>query len=67
MATLGARFKTGQVCDTAGIYIFDGYMDGIARPGPTAAERSFTLALGHTFPPVHSQNAGAWWKLQRLT
>ena len=66
MSKVGDRFKTGQVCDTSGSYVFDGYTDGSATPGPTQEERVIPLSKGETFPPVKSSQKACWWKLQRV-
>ncbi|MBL9102937.1 MAG: YjzC family protein [Myxococcales bacterium] len=65
MSNIGDRFKTGQTCDTSGVYAFDGYTDGAAGPQPTQEERVITLRGGQTFPPIRSTNRGAYWKLMR--
>lgn len=67
MAKVGDRFKTGQVCNTTGSYVFDIYVDGTSTPAPTANERVIPLSSGETFPPVRSSSKAAWWKLQRIT
>ncbi|HEY0138074.1 MAG TPA: YjzC family protein [Nannocystis sp.] len=67
MSKIGDRFKTGQTCDTSGIYGFDGYTDASAGPQPTQEERVITLRASQTFPPIRSTNHGAYWKLQRAT
>jgi hypothetical protein len=66
MAKIGDRYKTGQVCEASGVYIFDGYTDGSTTPSPTEAERVIPLSKGEVFPPVKSKSKGAYWKLQRL-
>jgi hypothetical protein len=66
MANVGDRFKTGTLCETSGSYVFDGYTDGTSTPAPTAEERVEPMTKGRTFPPIRSQNKGAWWKLQRI-
>lgn len=65
MSKIGDRFKTGQICDTSGVYAFDGYTD--AGPGrqPSAEERVISLHAGHPFPPIRTTERGAYWKLQR--
>lgn len=65
MSNIGDRFKTGQTCDTTGVYVFDGYTDGASGPQPTAEERVIDLRIDQTFPPIRSSNRGAYWKLQR--
>ncbi|NOK12583.1 YjzC family protein [Corallococcus exercitus] len=67
MATVGQRFKTGNVCETSGSYVFDGYENGSTAPSPTAEERVIPLSKGETFPPIRSAKKSAWWKLQRIT
>jgi hypothetical protein len=66
MAKIGDRFKTGQVCDTSGSYVFDGYLVGTSAPAPTQEERVIPLSKNETFPPVRSANKACWWKLQRI-
>ncbi len=61
----GECFRTGETCQTAGSYVFDGYLDGTTTPSPTAEERVIPLDVRDVFPPVRSANKGAWWKLQR--
>ena len=67
MASIGDRFKTGQTCDTSGVYIFDGYVDGSSYPSPTQDERVIPLSRNETFPPVRSASKACWWKLQRTS
>lgn len=66
MAKVGDRFKTSDKCTTAGSYVFDGYVDGTWTPSPTSEERVIPMKVNHTFPPVHSCDKSAWWKLQRI-
>lgn len=66
MSKVGDRFKTGQACDTTGIYAFDGYTDASAGQQPTQEERVISLRVAQTFPPIRSVNRGAYWKLQRV-
>lgn len=66
MARVGDRFKTGNVCDTTGSYVFDGYVDGTSHPPPTNDERVVPLRATETFPPIKSASKGCWWKLQRV-
>lgn len=67
MANVGDRFSTNQTCETSGVYDFDGYTDGTSTPAPTPNERRIPLSRGETFPPIRSQNKGAWWKLAMKT
>jgi hypothetical protein len=67
MSKIGDRFKTGQICDTSGIYTFDGYTDSSQGPQPTQDERLIPLRATQVFPPIRSTNRGAYWKLQRVT
>lgn len=67
MATVGQRFRTGETCDTKGIYTFDGYLDGTNSPAPTNDERVIPLDKNDRFPPIKSQNKGAYWKFTRAT
>ncbi len=57
------RLKTGEKCVKAGNYKFDGYSSPKTppRPQPTANEMRIPLNYGDTVPPVHSQNAGAYY------
>ena len=63
MTMIGSRFKTGQICDTSGVYAFDGYADGTWTPAPSSAESRIPLAIGNTFPLIRSASKGCWWKL----
>lgn len=66
MATVGQRFTTGQVCETSGIYTFDGYQNAPPNtPAPTSEERVIQLAKDKRFPPINSTDQGAYWKLTR--
>jgi len=60
-----ARKKTGETCDRAGTYQFDGYVDGGTNPAPTANEREIPMKVESQFPPVRSSNKAAWWKWAR--
>jgi len=66
MSKIGDRLKTGQTCETTGIYAFDGYTDGSVSPQPTQEERVISLRTTQVFPPIRSSNRGAFWKLQRV-
>lgn len=66
VAKIGDRFKTGQICETTGSYVFDGYVDGTFTPAPNAEERVIPLSKGETFPPIRSAKKACWWKLQRI-
>jgi len=66
MARIGDRYKTGNVCDTTGSYVFDGYIDGTTQPPPTTEERVIPLRSGETFPPIRSASKACYWKLQRI-
>ncbi len=70
MASLGDRFKTGQICVASGRYQFDGYLDGYLdgtlSPAPTEQERNIPLSKGETFPLIKSTNKACWWKLLQL-
>ena len=59
------RKKTGETCEIAGDYEFDGYVDGTTYPSPTAEERVIPMDRRDTFPPVRSSQKAAWWKLLR--
>lgn len=63
MATVGQEFKTGEKCETKGIYTFVRYADNSQAPAPTSDERNIPLDKGDTFPPIKSQNKAAWWRL----
>lgn len=66
MSKVGDRLKTGQTCDTNGVYAFDGYTGAPSGPLPTQEERVITLRAGQTFPPIRSTNRGAYWKFLRI-
>ena len=68
MSKVGDQFKTGQVCDTSGVYSFDGYMKPSATDKqPTQEERVITMVSGRPFPPINSTDKGAYWNLLRAT
>lgn len=58
------RKRTGETCVISGYYDWDGYLDGTRTPLPTSNERTIPMQPGKTFPPVHSSNKGAWWKIR---
>ncbi len=64
---MATEFKTGEKCETKGIYTFVRYVDNPQTPAPTLEERDIPLDKGDTFPPIKSQKRAAWWKLTRLT
>ena len=64
-STAKTRKKTGETCEIAGKYQFDGYVDGTTYPSPTAEERVIPMDRGDTFPPVKSSAKAAWWVLIR--
>ena len=67
MAKVGDRFYSGQKCDTAGSYVFDGYYPGgETTPAPTNEERVIPLRMGVEFPQIRSHKKASYWKLQRL-
>ena len=53
------RKKTGEVCEVAGDYEFDGYTDGSSSPAPTSEERVIPMDRGDVFPPVKSSGKAA--------
>ncbi len=59
------RKKTGETCEIAGDYEFDGYTDGTWTPSPTYDEKVIPLQVGETFPPVRSCDKACWRKLIR--
>ena len=64
---IGARFRTGEVCQESGRYVFDGYLDGTRTPVPKPEEREIPLSRGEKFPPIRSASKACWWKLaQRI-
>lgn len=67
MSKVGDQFKTGQICDTSGVYSFDGYTDGSAGQQPSQNERVITMIAGRPFPPINTTNKGAYWRLLRAT
>ncbi|NMO14029.1 YjzC family protein [Pyxidicoccus fallax] len=66
MAKVGDRFKTGDTCETSGIYAFDGYTDGMRTTTPTPGEQRITVSKGERFPPVSSARKAAYWKLETI-
>lgn len=64
-SSVAVRKKTGEVCDIAGDYEFDGYTDGTFYPPPTTDEQVIPMDRDDTFPPVKSSQKAAWWKLIR--
>jgi hypothetical protein len=59
---MAIRKKTGQMCELAGTYAFDGYVEPKYAPSPTPNEREIPMEVGETFPPVRSTERAAWWK-----
>jgi hypothetical protein len=59
------RKKTGETCEIAGDYRFDGYTDGSSSPRPTSDEMEIPLQRGETFPPVRSCDKACWRLLAR--
>lgn len=57
------RRCTGEVCDTAGHYIFELYLDRSAYPRPQPDERVIKLKRGDIFPPITSKNLNCWLRL----
>lgn len=63
--SIGARFRTGEVCQESGRYRFDGYLDGSTFPAPHPQEKEEPIARGNRFPPIRSASKGCWWKLMQ--
>lgn len=59
------RCKTGETCQTSGIYKFDGYLDGSYYPSPTSEEKEIPISKYETFPPIKSSKKACWWLLIR--
>ncbi len=55
-------YKTGQEAPKSGSYLFVKYTDGTSSPAPTSEEKEIYLTRGEVFPPIRSQNKGAFWK-----
>jgi hypothetical protein len=65
MTTTRTRlYKTGEKADVSGTYDFVQYVDGTTTPAPTANERTIYLSRGETFPPIHSCDKAAYWRLR---
>ena len=60
---IGDLYKTGQISNANARYTFVKYTDGTITPSPTSEERVIPLNTGDRFPPVHSCNKGAFWKM----
>ncbi len=56
------RYKTGETCNAAGNYRFDGYLDGTETPAPAPEERVIPMKTGFPFPAVRSAGKAAWWR-----
>jgi hypothetical protein len=65
LTQIGARFKTGEKCQSSGRYRFDGYLDGTNWPSPKPEEQQIPLSNSETFPPIRSSGKGCWWKLMQ--
>lgn len=65
MTSVMERRKTGEICQIAGDYKFDGYLDGSSYPAPTTEEQVIPMDVSDTFPPLRSSNKACWWKLIR--
>lgn len=63
---VGARFKTGELCQASGVYRFDGYTDGAWYPRPRPEEHEIPLSKGERFPPIRSSGKACFWKLVRF-
>ncbi|AEV30852.1 hypothetical protein SpiGrapes_3105 [Sphaerochaeta pleomorpha str. Grapes] len=59
----GELYETGQKVPSHARYVWDHYTDGTYAPFPTIEELTIVLNEGDTFPPIHSRNKGAWWKI----
>lgn len=57
-----ARYKTGEKAPKTATYYFDGYTDGPQYPAPTPEESTIPLSAGETFPPIRSNDRGAYWR-----
>ena len=60
---IGTRFHTGQHNPVSGTFLFDGYMDGVPTPVPSAGEKRIPLSLAEVFPPC--MRKACYWKLER--
>jgi hypothetical protein len=57
-------YKTGEKAEFSGNYDFVQYVDGTTTPAPTTNERTIYLTRGETFPPIHSCDKAAYWRLR---
>jgi hypothetical protein len=59
---LPLRQETGQRCDSAAMFEFDGYVDGSGHPEPRLEERRTALSKGRRFPPIRSSGKSCYWR-----
>ena len=55
-------YKTGELAPKSGNYDWVKYTDGTTRPLPTEEEQHIYLKRNSPFPPINSQNKGAYWR-----
>ena len=63
-STQAGLYKTGSEAPYTAWYVFVRYTDGTTTPPPTNQEREIYLTRGEKFPPIHSCDKGAWWRLR---
>jgi hypothetical protein len=55
------RYRTGDVCPQAGLYEFDGYVDGCSDELPFADEFEAVVVAGQLFPLIASRRRECFW------
>ncbi len=56
------RFLSGEICQKAAYYAWDGYFDGSFSPFPTYKEQKVLLDNSQVFPAIVSCEKKAYWK-----
>lgn len=57
--------KSGDTCQSAGTYRFDGYVDGSMSPSPKGEEVQVMLKAGDQFPIIASCQKPCWWRRRK--
>lgn len=60
---IGDTYRTGEKSPANANYKWVKYTDGTRTPSPSAEEKRINLEKGEVFPPIHSCDKGAIWKM----